>query len=258
MSSHKVGVQVKAVSHRALHTHCFSHCLNVSIAVSCGVPEVINLIMVINEAYLFLSNSPKRQSMFKLAVVKLTPASSHKKLPGLCRTRWVKRHTCYEVFLELYQPFITFLDVIVSPNDCPQLESSDGSWNWDRETKIIAEGLKASLYLFNTISATKNILDEAKSLSAKLQKRDLDVHQALSMVNDVVVSLGKIRTNVDTIFSSWYDEILKLSEAIGVVESTPRKTSFQRNKSNTPSSSPSEHYKPAIAIPVLSQSKRKI
>ena len=71
------------------------------------------------------------------------------------------------------------------------------------------------------------------------------------MVNDVVVSLGKIKTNVDAIFSSWYGGILKLNEAIGVVENTPRKTSFQRNKSNTAGSSPSEHYKQAIAIPVL-------
>ena len=201
--------------------------------------------MVINEPYLFLSNSPKRQSMFKIAVVKLIPASSHKKLPGLCRARWVEKHTCYEVFLELYEPLITFLDAIVSPNDYTQLESSDSSWNWDKETKIRAQGLKASLSSFNTISVfivfTKNILDEAKSFSAKLQKRDLDVHQALSMVNDVVVSLDKIRTNVDAIFSSWYDEILKLSGIIGVVESTPRKTSLQRNRSNTPSSSPSEH-----------------
>ena len=203
--------------------------------------------MVINEPYLFLSNSPKRQSMFEIAVVKLIPASSHKKLPGLCRARWIEKHTRYEVFLELYEPLITFLDAIVSPNDYPQLESSDSSWNWDRETKIRAQGLKASLSSFNTISVfivfTKNILDEAKSLSAKLQKRDLDVHQALSMVNDAVVSLDKIRTNVDAIFSSWYDEILKLSGIIGVVESTPRKTSLQRNRSNTPSSSPSEHQK---------------
>ena len=100
--------------------------------------------MVINETYLFLSNSRKRQSMFELAVVKLMPPSSHKKIPGLCRTRWVERHTCYEVFLELYKPFITFLDVIVSPNDYPQLESSDDSWNWNRETKIRAQWLKAS------------------------------------------------------------------------------------------------------------------
>ena len=97
--------------------------------------------MVINEAYLFLSNSPKRQSMFELAVVKLMPASSHKKLPGLCRTRWVERHTCYEVFLN-FTKLSSFLDVTVSPNDYPQLESSDGSWNWDRETKIRVQGLK--------------------------------------------------------------------------------------------------------------------
>ena len=97
--------KVKLISPRALYTHCFSHCLNLSIAASCGDSEVSNLIMVINEAYLFLSNGPKRQSVFELAV---------------------------------------------SPDNYPQLESSEGSWNWDRETKIRAEGLKASLSLFNT------------------------------------------------------------------------------------------------------------
>ena len=50
--------------------------------------------------------------MFELTVVKFMPASSHSKLPGLCKTRWVERHICFEVFLELYEPLITFLDAI--------------------------------------------------------------------------------------------------------------------------------------------------
>ena len=113
--------------------------------------------------------------MFELTVVKFMPASSHSKLPGLCKTRWVERLTCLEVFLELYEPLTTFLDAIVSPNAYPQLVSSDGAWNWDNETKVRAQVLKATLSSFQTISTfliTKNILDEAKSLSAKLQKRD--------------------------------------------------------------------------------------
>lgn len=256
MSSNKAGVQAKIreISPRALYTHCYSHCLNLSIAASCEVQEVRNLISIMNEAHLFISNSPKRQSMFDLTVVKFMPAFSHSKLPGLCKTRWVERHTCFEVFLELYEPLITFLDAIISPKEYPQLETSDGSWNWDKETRIRAQGLKASLSSFQMMLVfliTKNVLDEAKSLSAKLQKRDQDVYEALRMVNSVIENISKIRSNIDAIFPSWYDEVLKLADTIGVIESLPRKTSLQRNRSNTPSSSPQEHYKRVVAIPLL-------
>ena len=66
MSSNKAGIpaKIKEVSPRALYTHCYSHCLNLSIAASCNVQEVRNLISIINEAHFFLPNSPKTQSMF--------------------------------------------------------------------------------------------------------------------------------------------------------------------------------------------------
>ena len=57
MSSSKAGVQarIKEISPRALYTHCYSHCLNLSIAASCQIQEVWNLIGIINEAHIFLS-----------------------------------------------------------------------------------------------------------------------------------------------------------------------------------------------------------
>ena len=66
-------------------------------------------------------------------------------------------------------------------------------------------------------------LYEAKSLPAKLQKRNQDVYQALQMVNSVTDNISKIRINIDAIFPSWYDEVLKLADTIGVTESLPRK-----------------------------------
>jgi len=46
-------------------------------------------------------------------------------------------------------------------------------------------------------------------------------------------------------------EILDLAEKLGIVEAIPRKTSIQRNRSNIPSSSPIDHYKKSVAIPLL-------
>ena len=89
MSSGKEGVQVKKkeIGPLALFTHYYAHRPNLSIATSCKLSEVRNLIGLINEAYLFLNNSPKRQQLFELTLKEYLPENSHSKLPGLCKTR---------------------------------------------------------------------------------------------------------------------------------------------------------------------------
>ena len=126
MSSGKDGVQakIKEISPLALFTHCYAYCLNLSIAASCKLSEVRNLIGLINKAYLFLNNSPKRQQLFELTLKEYLPENSHNKLPGLCKTRWVERHTCLNLFLEIYELLVTFLDAVISPYEYPNLKSS--------------------------------------------------------------------------------------------------------------------------------------
>ncbi len=258
MSSEKAGVQakIKEISPLALYTHCYAHTLNLSIAASCKVQEVRNLIDTINESYLFLNHSPKRQRFFERALNEYLPACRHSKLPGLCKTRWVERHTCYEVFLEMYECFVTFLDAIISPGEYQNLLlDDDENWNWDRETKIKAQGLKSSLSSFQCVAVfiiTKNILDEVKPLASKFQKQDCDIGDAYKLVDSSIENIRSIREKIDETFSSWYNsEIIPLADNIGVSECVPRKTSLQRNRSNVPSNTPMEHYKRAIAIPLL-------
>ena len=199
--------------------------------------------------------------MFDVTVKKLMPEASHTKLPGLCKTRWVERHTCFEVFLELYEPLVTFLDAILFPDEYSELRcvsQPDGRWNWNNDTRIKAQGLKASLSSFQTIATfiiTKNVLDEVQSLSVKLQKRDQDVYEALEMVHQVIKRLTELRSKFDVVFSS---QMLQLADDIGVSESIPRKTKLQRNKSNTHSYSPQEHYRRVIAIPLLDSLKTQL
>ena len=138
MSSGKEGVQakIKEISPLALFTHFYAHCLNVSIAALCKLSEVWNLIGLINEAYLFLNNSPKQQQLFELTLKEYLPEDSHSKLPGLCKTRWVERHTCLDLFLEMYELLVTFLDADISPNEYPNLKSSTEA---GIETKILSQ-----------------------------------------------------------------------------------------------------------------------
>ena len=256
MSSGKEGVQakIKEISPLALFPHCYAHCLNLSIAATCQLSELRNLIGLYNETYLFLNNSPKRQKLFELALKEYLSENSHSKLPGLCKTRWVERHSSLDVFLEMYELLVTFLDAVISPHEYPNLKSSTGSWNWDKDTITKAQGLKASFLAFQTVVVfitTKNILDEVKALASKLQKRDQDIFEAYMMVDEVIGNIKSARKNIDSDFQIWYKEILDLTEKLGIVEAIPRKTSIQRNRSNTPSSSPIDHCKKSVAIPLL-------
>ena len=165
--------KIKETSPLALYTHCYAHCLNLSIGATCKLSEVRNLIGLINEAYLFLNNSPKRQQLFELTLKEYLPENSHSKLPGL------------------YELLVTFLDAVISPHEYPHLKSSPGSWNWDKDTITKAQGLKASLLSFQTVVVfitAKNILDEVKALASKLQKQDQDIFQAYTMVDEVIGS----------------------------------------------------------------------
>ena len=255
MSSEKAGVQtkIKEVSPLAFYTHCYCHCLNLSLASACQLQEIRNPIGIINEAFLFLPNSAKRLRYFEQILEVYLPTCSRTKLVGLCKTRWVERHTCFEVFLEMYVAFVTFLDAMLHPHQHPQLGTND-TWDWDRDTLVKAQGMMAALTMFQNIAVfiiTKNTLDIVKVLSVKLQKRDQNVQEAYAMIDDVMKSLESTRTTIDTVFESWYDEVLKLANEAGATESVPRLTTLQRNRSKTPSSCPMEHYKRTVAIPFL-------
>ena len=93
-----VQAKIKAKSPLARYTHCYCHCLSLSIADCCKVQEVKYVLGVINECLFFLEHSPKRQCMFELTVSMYLPESAHTKLQELCKTRWKERHTCFDLF----------------------------------------------------------------------------------------------------------------------------------------------------------------
>ena len=98
---------------------------------------------------------------------------------------------------------------------------------------------------------TKNILDEVKALASKLQKQYQDIFEAYTMVDEVIGNIKSARKNIDVDFQVWYKEMLDLSWKLGIVEAVPRKTSIQKKRSNIPSSTPIDHYKKSVAIPLL-------
>ena len=67
MSSSRVGAQarIRVLAPRALYVQCNSHVLNLSIASSCQIQAIKNMIDTINETFKFVHFSPKRQRFFE-------------------------------------------------------------------------------------------------------------------------------------------------------------------------------------------------
>ena len=54
----------------------------------------------------------KRQKFLELSLKQHYPNTRHEKRKGLCKTRWVERHSCQEAFDELYEHEVAWLRAI--------------------------------------------------------------------------------------------------------------------------------------------------
>lgn len=257
MSSGNVGTQaiIREKAPMALFTHCSSHVLNLVVAHSCSVQSLRNMVSTINELFLFYDKSPKRQRQLETVLAVFVPDNKKQKLKGLCKTRWVERHDCFDTLFELYQYVVTSLHAMVFPARYPDIpEPADESWDWDRKTRTDATGLHASLSAFEGIISLivlKNGLYPVKGLSQKLQKRDKDIYDAYKDIDFVREEVRSLRCNIEETWKEWYEEAVQLADLVGSEATFPRVTKVQRHRPNTPAESAVVYYKRTIAIPFL-------
>jgi len=104
-------------------------------------------------------------------------------------------------------------------------EVNESRWNWDSDTKTTAHGMKGSLQSFGVIvgfTVLNNSLNHLKYLSAKLQRRDIDVFGAYTMIDNIKTENQCLRDVIGVEFQRWYDEAKQLSSYIGTEEELPR------------------------------------
>ena len=254
MASEKRGCQgrMKSLNQLALFTHCRSHVLNLSVASACKLPLVRNMIDVLNSVFIFFDSSPKRQGFFENIIENDGSVDfSKKKLVGLCKTRWVERHICFDVFYTMYKFVIKCLQHIINQN---LDESTSEDWSWDRQTKVTAQGLLASLTSFSvliTFVFVRYVLDTIKPLTLKLQKRDIDIFTASKLIEEHVDRIKEIRTAVDTEFESCFEDAKQIADDLDIVIKIPRVCSKQQHRENVSTTNPKDYYRSVVAIPFL-------
>ena len=269
MSSCRVGVQarIKQIVPQALYIHCSNHILNLSIAAACKIPSIRDTIDVLNAVFLFFDMSPKRQRLLERVLEVYECESRVKKLKGLCKTRWVERHTCYETFDELYIFIIITLEALLDPGSFNNVyyslknEGESEFWKWDPDTRVRARGMLSSLKTSAHIVGfciAKNALQIVKPLASKLQKTDQDVYQAFQMIDGAIERLEQMRESIDKEFSDWYHEADELAQKLTEEIKVPRLTGRQVHRANVGGDTPEDYFRRNVAIPFVDHLKEEM
>ncbi|XP_071958098.1 52 kDa repressor of the inhibitor of the protein kinase-like [Antedon mediterranea] len=244
---------IRKIAPKAMYTHCYAHSLNLSIAASCKNREVKDLVDLINQTFLFLRNSPKREEFFTEILKVYCPENKVEKLKGLCKTRWVERHTCLDTYKAFYEYIVICMDAITNPH---LYERLTGGWAWSKEDKIMANGLHHSHTNFKTIitlTTVLYVLEIVKPLATKLQKRSLDIFHATNLISDAESTLQLLRDNIESEFSRWFVEAEKLADKVGANVVKPRSvaTMRQQHRSNHPGDTVEDYYRAVLPIQLL-------
>ena len=229
----------------ATYIHCCSHILNLSIASSCSVVLVRNMMGTVSEVCKFFEHG-KRQDKLEEVIESGLPEVRKKRVKPLCRTRWVERHDSLEVFVELYPVIIGALSDIAYGKD---------SVSWNRETVSDANGLLSAIEKFSfllTLVVVYNILSYIKGLTVLLQQRSIDIVQGITLVQDVLGQLKELREELDDWNKIWFQMAVEIAEEVGTEKpSIPRICNRQTQRSNVEAYVPEVYYRRSMTAPFL-------
>lgn len=232
----------------ALYIHCSSHNLNLSISYSCNLPQIRNTMGTIESIYLFF-NTPKRQKFFteQLEMFKKEESmkedgchSNKEKLKRLCPTRWVDRHSSVETIYD-------FLPVIVN-----SLEEMITWPDKDVATKANQILLTLGTSEFNiSLSVIIKLFQYTKPLSVYLQKKNIDLVEAINHINTILNELMNIRENAEIVFSDLFKNLIKRSNEMDIEIKIPRLAKRQKHRNNFSTENPEDYFRVSVFIPFI-------
>ena len=128
-------------------THCYSHDLNLSLAASCNLAIIDNILEVYKSITIHFSSSPKIEKLLEqIAITRCESIGRRKVLVGIYKTRWSERDVSYQHFY-LALPFIVeALEIINGRHPTINTFGEVFIKGWDSNSKKEATAYINSLY----------------------------------------------------------------------------------------------------------------
>jgi len=94
---------------------------------------------------------------------------------------------------------------------------------------------------------TKNSLGTLKPIAAKLKKKDHDVFQSYSMIDDTIKAVARVKSNIEEECHEWFEDASRLADKTGATISVPKITGRQEHRNHALSVNPESHYRVNVA-----------
>jgi hypothetical protein len=246
MSGKNKGVQSLIIAQQplAFYTHCFNHALSLCVGKACDVVPVRNMVGIVITISWFLHGSAKRVNMLSEIISRADNVAEYKKkkLKGLCETRWVERHECFQ----------TFDDLLIFIAECLEILENDRDRNVSSKAAGYSAAIKRSDFLV-ALKVVNKLNSHTIILSQYLQAPTLEISNAIKQVDHIITTFKEFRER-DTAFDEIYQEAIDAAASLQVEIQTPRVCNRQINRSNVVAvgKTPIEYYfKCTIFYPFL-------
>lgn len=226
---------------KALYMHCNVHVLNLCVVKCCSIQDVNNVMEIADKVCHFFCNSPKRQLALEKIVDQELPEEQRTRLKSLCVKLggWSAMKNLRFLLTFSKQLFPRWMR---SPEKQVGIRRADAA--------SLSLVLNRFPFIFR-LMVTKEVLGMTKGLSIKLQKRAMDIAKAFDEIGTVKATLQKSRDGVEAFRERVFDKAKAIAADVDVEVSVPRVVGRQVHRSNTPSSSPSQHFRRQLTIPLL-------
>ncbi|GBM74964.1 hypothetical protein AVEN_79004-1 [Araneus ventricosus] len=218
----------------ALYTHCSSHSLNLCLSDASNIPSIRNCMGVIKEVCRFFHMSAKRTEILKSMISDCCPEQKKNfhimKLISLCETRCMERHDSVFLFKNILEPILLSLLKI-------EEESSDSA----PKAHALSSSISQFQFLVNLFVLSR-MLSTTHNLSEKLQKKHIDLSEAIANVSSVLDLLSKQRVNANNNFKTLYAQVKEIAAKLDIKEEIPRVCRLQTARNNVPYSTEEEYY----------------
>ncbi|XP_061596186.1 uncharacterized protein si:dkey-250d21.1 [Cololabis saira] len=224
----------------AISTHCSSYSFNTWWSKSIPVPAVKRALDTFEEALMFFGSSAALEKQLDHVIAYGLRESYEKvqELQGTFCSLWQEKHDSYEVFVQILEPLVEFLEKV---KNNPQ--------RWKTFESEQASALLRRVMEFDFIMAMvvlKNACSFTRELSAGIQKDQFSAASQLCQISGIVSTLNRVKTNMKVFHQNWFDEACAIAQSLRVQIEVPE-NSVPRDGMIKPVG----YYKDSLSVPLV-------
>ena len=235
--------QQKTGNEKVIYFHCSSHELNLALSKASKVPDVYNIVCLLQSLGIYFVKSPKRQGHFETDVNSRFQEKEFntmkKKIKPLCETRWVERHSAFEDLEGLYKFIVPFLEKV----------SANEDRIWDPKSVTEDSGLLRQILCGISSVQTPVWLHQGLVIATASTNMEIARAYEVTVIKDEFQS---IQENAEDEFKPLFRRATDMAAEVGKCPLDMSRTAGRQTlRSNVTANTPEQYWRKTIFVPFI-------